>query len=240
MATHKLSHDFARNFYEKEAWSRDKLVVGIDEVGRGCLAGPVVSAAVVLTARRIPKIVTDSKLMTTQERETAYQWIIAHSYSGVGIVHHRFIDHENIYQSTLRSMRRALEQLMIGIPSTPGAILIDAMPLEVPFDIPVYAFCFGEQKSVSIAAASIVAKVTRDRLMQSLDPLFPQYGLTAHKGYSTPRHKNAVRHEGASVIHRTRFIDHISHCNEHGLKENDSQAILPLELAPFKQDNPHD
>jgi ribonuclease HII len=207
MTTHRLSHDFAKNFYEKGAWSCGGAVIGVDEVGRGCLAGPVVSAAVMLTARRFPKIITDSKVLTPQEREEAYQWIVSHGYFGLGIAHHRHIDDENIYQATLRSMRRAVEQLALSLPQKPSAILVDAMPLEIPGDIPIYSFCFGEQKSVSIAAASIVAKVRRDRLIQSLDPLFPQYGLAAHKGYSTPQHKTSVVTVGASVIHRMRFIE---------------------------------
>jgi len=205
MATLKVSHDFARNFYEKSAWNEQKLVVGVDEVGRGCLAGPVVSAAVALRARRIPKIVTDSKLLTADQRNSAYEWIIQNSYWGIGITHHRHIDRENIYQSTLRSMRRAYEQLLIAVPNDPSIVLVDAMPLQLPYELSVYAFCYGETRSVSIAAASIVAKVTRDRLMESYNLLFPRYGLAAHKGYSTPLHMQSMAEQGASLIHRRSF-----------------------------------
>lgn len=206
MATLKVSHDFARNFYEKSSWNEQKLVVGVDEVGRGCLAGPVVSAAVALTQKRVPKTITDSKLLSAEQRDSAYEWIMRNSYWGIGIAHHRHIDQENIYQSTLRSMRRAYEQFLISLPKDPGVVLVDAMPLTLPYEVPVYAFCYGETRSVSIAAASIVAKVTRDRLMHSYDSAFPQHGLGAHKGYSTALHMLKVQEYGPALIHRTTFI----------------------------------
>lgn len=206
MATLKVSHDFARNFYEKSSWNEQKLVVGVDEVGRGCLAGPVVSAAVVLKKRKIPKIITDSKLLSPEQRNSAYEWIMRNSYWGIGITHHRHIDQENIYQSTLRSMRRAYEQLLMVLPEAPGTVLVDAMPLILPYEVPVYAFCYGETRSVSIAAASIVAKVTRDNLMHSYEVSFPCHGLGAHKGYSTPLHMLKIKEHGAALIHRTTFI----------------------------------
>jgi ribonuclease HII len=207
MATLKVSHDFARNFYEKMIWHEQKLVVGIDEVGRGSLAGPVVAAAAVLKTQKAPKIITDSKLLSAEERAHAYAWLIQHSYWSIGIVHHREVDSKNIYQATLRAMRRAYEQLLIKLPQDPGAVLIDAMPLLLPYDLPVYAFCFGETRSVSIAAASIIAKVTRDRLMESYDLKFPGYGFAAHKGYGTAQHQEALRKRGISPIHRVSFVE---------------------------------
>jgi ribonuclease HII len=207
MATLKVSHDFARNFYEKMIWHEQKLVVGIDEVGRGSLAGPVVAAAAVLKTQKAPKIITDSKLLSAEERAHAYEWLIEHSYWSIGIVHHREVDSKNIYQATLRAMRRAYEQLLIKLPQDPGAVLIDAMPLLLPYDLPVYAFCFGETRSVSIAAASIIAKVTRDRLMESYDLKFPGYGFAAHKGYGTAQHQEELRKRGISPIHRVSFVE---------------------------------
>lgn len=199
-----------KNQHEKHAWVGDSVVVGLDEVGRGCLAGPVVTAAVILPKNKPNRLLKDSKLMTLEERLKAFEWIKKHCFYSIGMAHHRIIDTHNIYQSTLIAMQKALINLLAIAPEKPSAILIDAMPLKINDtafkDIPIYHFYKGEKYSSSVAAASIVAKVTRDTLMQELDPLFPGYKLGQHKGYCTALHKTAVRSLGKTIIHRHSFL----------------------------------
>ncbi len=199
-----------KNSFEKSLWKRGKLVVGIDEVGRGCLAGPLVTAAAILPLGLTSPLLKDSKLMTAEERLAAYAWIIAHCRYQIGIVHHRIIDQHNIYQATILAMKKALVTLLCQINETPGAILVDAMPLKLSDtgfqEIPVYHFPKGEQKSSSIAAASIVAKVTRDALMEKYEAIFPGYGLGHHKGYATQIHQEHIRKLRHSIIHRESFL----------------------------------
>lgn len=200
-----------KNSFEYEAWQKNALVVGIDEVGRGCFAGPVVAAAVILPINKINRQLKDSKIMTAQEREAAFKWIKKHCTYGVGIVHHRTIDERNIWHATLIAMKKALMHTLQGVSVYPAAIITDAMPLnlfDTHFcDVPVYHFPKGESRSSSIAAASIVAKVTRDALMKWYDQAIPGYGLTDNKGYGTPKHKKAIRELHYSFIHREHFVD---------------------------------
>ncbi len=210
MAQKGQTVNFNKNHYETAAWQAQSVVVGIDEVGRGCLAGPLVTAAVILPPHRLNRLLKDSKLMTAEDRIRAYNWVFKHCWYGVGIVHNRLIDQHNIWQATLIAMKKALVNLLATCPHTPSAVLIDAMPLNL-FDthyknIPVHHFPKGERKSSSIAAASIVAKVTRDCLMQQYDKLFPGYHLGKHKGYSTRVHKASVIELGPSIIHRMSFL----------------------------------
>ncbi len=197
-----------------QAWQEGKTVCGIDEVGRGCLAGPLVTAAVILPKNKTHRLLKDSKILTEAEREKAFSWIAAHCFYGIGILHPRIIDQRNIWQTTLLTMKKALVHLLSGCPEQPSAILVDAMPLKVDdtgySHIQVHHFIKGESKSSSIAAASIVAKVSRDRLMKQLESVFPGYGFAEHKGYSTPRHKAAVRELGSTIIHRTSFLENPS------------------------------
>lgn len=213
ITTRRQTIKFNKNTFEKHAWSDLKVVVGIDEVGRGCLAGPLVTAAVILPVNKISPMLKDSKLMTAEERQKAYNWIIRNCWYGIGMVHHRLVDQHNIWHATLIAMKKALVHLLAICPEQPTAILIDAMPLNLfdtsYKDIPVNYFPKGERKSSSIAAASIVAKVTRDRLMGLFDPLFPGYGWTENKGYSTPSHKQAVKQLQHSIIHRMSFIENL-------------------------------
>ena len=199
-----------KNQYEKAVWKHRKLVVGIDEVGRGCLAGPVVTGAVILPVNGAHRLLKDSKLLSPEERQKAYSWIISHCYYQVGIIHHRLIDSHNIYQATMLGMKKALVNLMAQCHKPIGAIVIDAMPLKIADtgiqNIPVYHFPKGETKSSSIAAGSIVAKVTRDRLMELYEPLFPGYKLAQHKGYATPIHQMAIKELSETIIHRRSFI----------------------------------
>jgi ribonuclease HII len=201
---------FKKNFFEHEAWATQKLICGIDEVGRGCLAGPLVTAAVILHPGKNSRVLQDSKLMTEPERLKAYAWIMKHSWYGIGIVHNRIIDKHNIWQATLLAMKRSLVSVLAAAPAHPEYILVDAMPLELSDTsyngIPVRHFYKGESRSCSIAAASIVAKVTRDAMMARLDAVFPGYSLGQHKGYATTLHRNAVRQQSHTIIHRTSFL----------------------------------
>src|SRR5438105_7786724 len=185
--------NFAKNSFERDAWKQGNIIVGLDEVGRGCFAGPVVAAAVILPVNKSPRILKDSKIMTAAERNEAFQWIKKHCIYGIGIVHHRTIDQKNIWQATLIAMKKALMHTVQGISFQPSIIITDAMPLNLSdthfHDIPVHYFSKGESKSSSIAAASIVAKVTRDAMMNFYDHAIPGYGLTYNKGYGTAQHR---------------------------------------------------
>lgn len=203
---------FPRHIFEKNAWGTNNVVIGIDEVGRGCLAGPLVTAAVILPPHKAKRFLKDSKIMTEIQRLEAYEWLVKNTWYGIGIINNRLIDKHNIWHATLIAMKKAMVHLFASYDGLykPTGILVDAMPLKIEDThyrhIPVYHFPYGESHSRSIAAASIIAKVTRDRLMQKMDPLFPGYLLESHKGYSTPAHKKAVRDQRQSIIHRESFV----------------------------------
>lgn len=214
MPTINYKAKFNKNSFELTAWQENNLVCGIDEVGRGCLAGPVVVAAAILHPGKTHRLLKDSKIMSPEERYTAYTWLQKHSWYAVSFINHRLIDRHNIYQATLLGMKRAYLQLMAKIPHHPTTILVDAMPLRLVHtafeELPVYHFPFGEKKSSSIAAASILAKVTRDQLMHRTDDIIPGYGFAQHKGYATPRHRHEIQAKQESIIHRLAYIHHIS------------------------------
>lgn len=201
---------FRKNSFERASWAKYGAVCGVDEVGRGCLAGPVVTAAVILPIGKAPRILKDSKLMTAEQRLIGYEWITKHCWYSYGIIHHRLIDRVNIWHATLMAMKRAVIQLLSHCPIKPEHILIDAMPLNLRNtcyrSIPIDYFPFGETKSSSIAAASIIAKVKRDAIMKRTDLIIPGYSLKNHKGYSTPKHKVAIRNIGRSIIHRLSYL----------------------------------
>ncbi len=206
-----------KNYFEKKAWAENLLVCGIDEVGRGCLAGPVVVGAVIIPPHAKYPLLKDSKLMDAAERNKAYTWITKHCYWSIGIASNHIIDNRNIYQATLYAMRKAYLQLTEKLPFPIEKIryvLIDAMPLELEKvyghqNLEYYHFNFGEKYSSSIAAGSIVAKVTRDRLMEKIDHLFPAFSFKQHKGYATKTHRTILQQQGPTIIHRTSFIDTI-------------------------------
>lgn len=210
MPTIKYREKFNKNSFEIQAWQKNQFICGIDEVGRGCLAGPVVTAAAILLPGKKHPLLKDSKLMTKKELFKAYTWLKKNSWSAVAIVHNRDIDRFNIYYATLRAMRRAVLQLFIKghIPST---ILVDAMPLNLSNtayqDMMIYHFPFGERKSSSIAAASIIAKVTRDTIMAHFNSCLPGYHLDSHVGYSTKSHQKAIKEKGKTIIHRSSYVD---------------------------------
>lgn len=176
-------------------------VAGIDEVGRGCLAGPVVAAAVVLPPRPRLKGLRDSKMLPRARREALYELILDRAEAiGVGCVEVDVIDRINILQATKLAMRQAVERLA----APPDHLLIDALRLPV-LDVPQRAIIDGDAISGSIAAASIVAKVTRDRICDEMDERYPAYGFRRNKGYGTPVHLHALGEAGPCEWHRRSF-----------------------------------
>ena len=226
---HKKKIKIPRDHYEKIAWLQDQSVCGIDEVGRGCLAGPVVAAAVILAPHKRSSKIKDSKILTPEQRDEAYAWIVKNGWYGVGIACNQTIDTYNIYQATLIAMRKATMNLFSICPLKPHSIIIDAMPLNLAHtayhDISIYHFPFGDERSVSIAAASIIAKVTRDKMMKRLSPYFPGFYLEKHKGYSTPVHKKAVFELGKTIIHRENFLKFLDITDEEHHESNEQQTI---------------
>lgn len=176
-------------------------VVGVDEAGRGPLAGPVVAAAVILPRRFSLIGLNDSKQLTEKQRETFYEYIIkeAESYA-IAIVDNHVIDQVNIYQATKKAMIDALRQ----IDNTPDVALIDAMEIN-NFTYPTHAIVKGDETSLSIAAASILAKVTRDRIMNEMDAEYPAYQFHSNKGYGTKDHLDAIEENGITPYHRRTF-----------------------------------
>ncbi len=177
-------------------------IAGVDEAGRGPLAGPVVSAACILHDSFLFQDLNDSKQLTPKERERLYTEISGHPgvCYGIGICDADVIDQINILQATLLSMQRAVAAL----PVCPDYLLVDGNRLPV-FSQPAEAIIGGDGRSVSIAAASVLAKVTRDRMMDEFDARWPMYGFKRHKGYGTAAHLNALREFGPSPIHRKSF-----------------------------------
>ena len=180
-----------------------RTVAGIDEAGRGALAGPVVAACVVLPNGIELPGVDDSKKLSASKREELFETIMTHATGvGVGIVEAGVIDEINILKATHRAMRLSLANLPPSI--QPDLALIDGLPVR-PFPIPQNALVRGDGRSVTIAAASIIAKVTRDRLMLAFDQEFPEYGFASHKGYGAKRHLKALETLGPCAIHRLTF-----------------------------------
>lgn len=217
MVSTKIKSAFRKNFYEKEAWASGKLVIGVDEVGRGCLAGPVVAAAALLPAEKDCRLLRDSKELDEESLETAFRWIAKHAKYGVGVIPSWVVDEFNIYRASQLAMKRACAGLVASLvePVEIAAILVDAVPLDFSEAFPpVYHFIKGESKSKSIAAASIVAKVFRDRLMRTMAQSFERYELAEHKGYATEKHRQALEAWGRSVVHRTTFGVLSKECDE--------------------------
>lgn len=177
-------------------------VCGIDEAGRGPLCGPVVAAAVILPDEYNILYINDSKKLSETKREEVYKEIDKYAVTyGVGIVSPERIDEINILQATYEAMRTAIHKLSV----TPDILLNDAVTIPM-VDIKQVPIIKGDAKSQSIAAASIVAKVTRDHLMEEYDKLYPEYGFAKHKGYGTAAHIKAIKEYGPCPIHRRTFI----------------------------------
>lgn len=187
--------------YEKE-YAACGSICGIDEVGRGPLAGPVVAGAVILKPDTEILYLNDSKKLSEKKREALYDEIMEKAaVTGIGIVSPARIDEINILQATYEAMRMAVEDLGVR----PDLLLNDAVTIP-GITIPQVPIIKGDEKSVSIAAASIIAKVTRDRLMVEYDAVIPGYDLASNKGYGTKKHIEGLRELGASPIHRATFI----------------------------------
>ena len=177
-------------------------ICGIDEAGRGPLCGPVVAAAVILPDEYNILYINDSKKLSETKREEVYKEIDKYAVAyGVGIVSPERIDEINILQATYEAMRTAIHELSV----TPDILLNDAVTIPM-VDIKQVPIIKGDAKSQSIAAASIVAKVTRDHLMEEYDKLYPEYGFAKHKGYGTAAHIKAIKEYGPCPIHRRTFI----------------------------------
>ncbi len=175
-------------------------VGGIDEAGRGPLAGPVVAACAILPPGLLLHKLNDSKKLTAAQREELFNQIREKAVSyGIGVVDHLVIDEINIYQATKKAMALAIENMGIR----PDYLIIDAVKLNA--GIPQKAIPKADQNSVSVAAASILAKVTRDRMMDQMDQEYPGYGFAKHKGYGTEEHMAAIREKGLCPIHRRSF-----------------------------------
>jgi ribonuclease HII len=178
-----------------------RLMAGVDEAGRGPLAGPVVAGAVITRPGDTIPGVRDSKLLTPRERERLYQIITSRALSwGVGIVGPREIEKYNILQATLRAMKAAV----LSLDPAPDFLLIDGIN-PIPIDLPQRTIKRGDASCFTIAAASIVAKVTRDRLMMDYHRVYPLYNFDRHKGYPTRAHREAIRQYGCCEIHRRTF-----------------------------------
>jgi ribonuclease HII len=188
--------------YEARAWrSGVGRVAGIDEAGRGPLAGPVVAAAVVLAPDRRVASLADSKLLTPERREALFAVIHERALAvGVGVVDHETIDRVNILEATRRAMAGALAALTV----VPELVITDFVALPA-LPCPQRNLVAGDRRCASVAAASIVAKVTRDRLMLEADRRFPEYGFARHKGYATVEHLAALDRHGPCPIHRRSF-----------------------------------
>ena len=178
-------------------------ICGIDEAGRGPLAGPVVIGAVILPKDSFIEGVNDSKKISEKKRERIYEQILeeAISYS-VGIVDQKTIDEINILNATKLGVKIALE----GLKQRPDVIMVDALNNMDTLGIPYISVVKGDAKNYSIAAASIIAKVTRDRIMKEWDEIYPIYGFSKHKGYGTAEHIRVIKENGPCILHRKSFI----------------------------------
>jgi ribonuclease HII len=191
--------------FERESWEKGiTLIAGVDEVGRGCLFGDVVAAAVILPQGLLLEGLDDSKKLSEKKRNRLYDEIMADALAvGVGIVDADTIDRINIKQAARLAMKLAVDQLKV----IPEQLFVDAEVVDVPID--QLSIIKGDARSASIAAASVIAKVTRDRMCEQWDEQYPGYGLAVHKGYATKQHREAIKTLGATDLHRQSFLKNI-------------------------------
>lgn len=195
-------------YYERKLKKRGcNLIIGVDEVGRGSLAGPVVAAAVSLRNHSFQNRIDDSKRLTPIQREKAFPEIINKSVFGIGIINEKVIDRLNIAVATRLAMEQAVTEIIDKLKHRRNSkvhILIDGN-IRLNIDYPFSSIIKGDSKSKSIACASILAKVVRDRMMSVYHKAYPQYGFLSHKGYGTKMHRLALKKFGPSLIHRITF-----------------------------------
>jgi ribonuclease HII len=191
--------------FERESWEKGiTLIAGVDEVGRGCLFGDVVAAAVILPQGLVLEGLDDSKKLSEKKRIRLYDEIMADALAvGVGIVDAGIIDRINIKQAARLAMKLAVEQLKF----VPEQLFVDAEVVDVAID--QLSIIKGDARSASIAAASVIAKVTRDRMCEQWEKQYPGYGLSVHKGYATKQHREAIKTLGATPLHRQSFLRNI-------------------------------
>lgn len=204
--------DLAESTFRRNGYQH---ILGIDEAGRGPLAGPVVASAVCLPEISFTHPIRDSKLLTPRQREAAFLEIMEKSVVGVGVMSEAVIDQVNILNATFLAMRNAINSAYLRLEKiqAPGTVTVENVFLLVDgnrfsADVP-YAYqtiVGGDNRVLSIAAASIVAKVVRDRMLMSYDQVYPQYGFRKHKGYPTREHKKAILDHGLTAIHRRSYV----------------------------------
>ena len=203
----------SKNYFEERAWRQNGYVCGIDEAGRGSLAGPLVVAAAILPQQTDKNFLKDSKVMSKREREIAYEWITQNALSSVVTVDVQTIETKNIYNATRHAMTKAFRQIKSLFRPKKGIIthlVTDAVKIPKQIGIleqhnPVRA----ESISPSVAAASIVAKVFRDRLMAKLSNSFPEFTFDQHNGYGTAQHTKEIKTHGITIVHRKSFLSNI-------------------------------
>lgn len=196
---------FEQNLYNEGY----KLICGIDEAGRGPLAGPVVVGAVVMKPESKIEWVNDSKKVTEKRRDILYNKITEEAIAwGVGIVSEKEIDEINILNATKKGLHIAIGEVIEKLGKKPEIVITDALKEIDTFGIPYQSIIKGDATCYSISCASIIAKVTRDRIMKEWDEVYPQYGFNSHKGYGTAKHIEAIKKYGPSPIHRKTFITH--------------------------------
>lgn len=218
--------------FEKECYQKGyHIVAGIDEVGRGPLAGPVVTAAVILPENCKIEGVNDSKKLSAKKRQELYHVICEKAICyGIGVVSSERIDEINILQATYEAMKEALVKLSV----TPEFVLVDAV--HIPhITIPQRGIIGGDGKSVSIAAASIIAKVTRDTMMEEYSKLYTQYGFERNKGYGSQEHIQAIKQYGICAIHRKTFIKNILTTEQNEVKSDNRAKGTKGELLAVKE-----
>ncbi len=193
--------------YEEELYNEGlEYIAGIDEAGRGPLAGPVVVGCVILPKDSFIEGVNDSKKISEKKREKLYEEITKEAIAwGVGIVDQNEIDEINILNATKKALTISIKSLKVK----PDRILVDALEHIDTCGIPYTSIVKGDAKNYSIAAASIIAKVTRDRIMYEWDKVYPQYGFASHKGYGTAKHIQAIKENGICMLHRKSFVKNI-------------------------------
>lgn len=192
--------------YERIVWDKGfNLIAGVDEAGRGPLAGPVVAGAVILKTTDFSERIDDSKKLTAKQRDRAFGELIQKSIYAIGLVDNTTIDKINIANATIIAMKRALSNLLVK----PDFVLIDGI-LKIGVDTPCEYIKSGDAKSLSIAAASIIAKVTRDNIMRGYHKKYPAYDFYSHKGYGTHKHIYIIHKKGPCAIHRKSFLTGLS------------------------------